>query len=128
MRVRGRSLDTFLQEQGFRWRVGTVAVVVLLMFTLLLYRLYVLQVQRHEAFALRAETNRQAEHAGGGDHRADIDAQFPQHHHDRHRHDDDVGDPPHHRTERLGPFLPLALLARPDLFAAAMTMSVLVAK
>ena len=60
MRVRGRSLDTFLQEQGFRWRVGTVAVVVLLLFALLVYRLYVLQVQRHEAFALRAETNRTA--------------------------------------------------------------------
>ena len=60
MRVRGRSLDTFLQEQGFRGRGGTVAVVVLLLFALLVYRLYVLQVQRHEAFALRAETNRTA--------------------------------------------------------------------
>ena len=60
MRGRGRSLYTFAQEQGFRWRVGTLAVVVLLLFLLLAYRLYVLQVQRHEVFAQRAESNRTA--------------------------------------------------------------------
>ncbi len=48
------------QEQGFRLRVWAVAILVLLMFAVLVYRLYVLQVQRHEAFALRAESNRTA--------------------------------------------------------------------
>lgn len=48
------------REQGFRLRLWAMALLVLLMFGILGYRLYVLQVQRHEAFALRAESNRTA--------------------------------------------------------------------
>lgn len=59
-RLSFRSLYTQAQEQGFRLRVGVLALVVLLLFVLLAYRLYVLQVQRHEAFAQRAESNRTA--------------------------------------------------------------------
>ena len=55
-----RGLYTPTQELGFRWRVVVLAVVVLLLFALLAYRLYVLQVQRYEAFAQRAESNRTA--------------------------------------------------------------------
>src|SRR5574344_1703003 len=57
-RLRGLYAPT--QELGFRWRVVVLAVVVLLLFALLAYRLYVLQVQRYEAFAQRAESNRTA--------------------------------------------------------------------
>ena len=46
--------------QKFRLRVAVIAVVVLLMFGVLLYRLFVLQVVRHDAFAERAESNRTA--------------------------------------------------------------------
>ena len=59
-RLSFRSLYTQAQEQGFRTRVGVLALVVLLLFTLLAYRLYVLQVQRYESFAQRAESNRTA--------------------------------------------------------------------
>ena len=46
--------------QKFRLRIWVVAVLVLLMFGLLVYRLFVLQVVRHDAFAERAESNRTA--------------------------------------------------------------------
>lgn len=59
-RLSFRSLYTQEQEQDFRARIGVLALVVLLLFVLLAYRLYVLQVQRHEAFAQRAESNRTA--------------------------------------------------------------------
>ena len=44
----------------FRVRIAVVALVVLLMFGVLLYRLFVLQVVRHDSFAERAESNRTA--------------------------------------------------------------------
>lgn len=44
----------------FRVRIAVVALVVLLMFCVLLYRLFVLQVLRHDSFAERAESNRTA--------------------------------------------------------------------
>ena len=44
--------------QKFRMRLWVVAIVVLLMFLLLVFRLFVLQVVRHDAFAERAENNR----------------------------------------------------------------------
>ncbi|MGE8396108.1 MAG: penicillin-binding protein 2, partial [Comamonas sp.] len=44
----------------FRLRVWVVALVVLLMFGLLVFRLFTLQVVRHDAFAERAESNRTA--------------------------------------------------------------------
>ncbi|MGN1056730.1 MAG: penicillin-binding protein 2, partial [Comamonas sp.] len=48
------------EHHKFRVRVWVVALVVLLMFSLLVYRLFVLQVVRHDAFAERAESNRTA--------------------------------------------------------------------
>ncbi len=59
-RLNFRTLYTQAQEQGFRWRVGALAALVLLLFSLLAYRLYVLQVQRYDAFTQRAESNRTA--------------------------------------------------------------------
>ena len=47
-------------QQRFRLRVWVIGLVVLLMFGVLLYRLVVLQVERHENFAERAESNRTA--------------------------------------------------------------------
>lgn len=44
----------------FRLRIWVVALVVLLMFGLLVFRLFTLQVVRHDAFAERAESNRTA--------------------------------------------------------------------
>ncbi len=44
----------------FRLRIWVVAIVVLLMFGVLVFRLFVLQVVRHDAFAERAESNRTA--------------------------------------------------------------------
>jgi len=48
------------EQYKFRLRVGAVALLVLLLFCILLFRLFVLQVVRHDAFAERAENNRTA--------------------------------------------------------------------
>jgi penicillin-binding protein 2 len=48
------------EAQKFRLRLWVVAIVVLLMLGLLVFRLVVLQVVRHDAFAERAESNRTA--------------------------------------------------------------------
>lgn len=48
------------EQSKFRLRLAVIAVLVLLMFSILLYRLIVLQVVRHDAFAERAESNRTA--------------------------------------------------------------------
>ena len=48
------------EQQKFRLRVWVVGVVVLLMLGVLFFRLFVLQVVRHDAFAERAESNRTA--------------------------------------------------------------------
>lgn len=48
------------EQYKFRLRIATVALLVLLMFGILLFRLFVLQVVRHDAFAERAENNRTA--------------------------------------------------------------------
>ena len=53
-----RNLDAELTR--FRLRLAVVALVVLGCFTLIGWRLYVLQVVRHDAYAERAETNRTA--------------------------------------------------------------------
>ena len=53
-----RNLDAELTR--FRLRLAVVALVVLGCFTLIGWRLYVLQVLRHDAYAERAETNRTA--------------------------------------------------------------------
>ncbi|RRD56394.1 penicillin-binding protein 2 [Comamonadaceae bacterium OH2545_COT-014] len=54
--IRNAEADT----ARFRLRVGVVALVIVLAFGLLAWRLYVLQVQRHAELAERAETNRTA--------------------------------------------------------------------
>lgn len=55
-----RSLRSPEHEVDFRWRVGVLGLMVLFLFGLLVYRMHVLQVQRYEAFAQRAESNRTA--------------------------------------------------------------------
>lgn len=52
--------DSEHELSRFRLRLLVVAVVVLLMFSILVFRLFVLQVVRHDAFAQRAESNRTA--------------------------------------------------------------------
>ena len=52
--------DSEHELSRFRLRLLVVAVVVLLLFGLLVFRLFVLQVVRHDAFAERAESNRTA--------------------------------------------------------------------
>ena len=52
--------NTEAEQQRFRVRVWAVALVVLVMFGILLSRLVVLQVVRHDALAERAESNRTA--------------------------------------------------------------------
>lgn len=49
-----------VELQKFRLRIWVVALVVLLLLGILLFRLTVLQVVRHDAFAERAESNRTA--------------------------------------------------------------------
>ena len=53
-----RNLEAELTR--FRLRLVVVALVVLGCFALICWRLYVLQVVRHDAYAERAETNRTA--------------------------------------------------------------------
>ncbi|MBF6632312.1 MAG: penicillin-binding protein 2 [Comamonas sp.] len=52
--------NTEAEQQRFRLRVWVVALMVLLMFGILVFRLTVLQVARHDALAERAESNRTA--------------------------------------------------------------------
>ncbi|WP_303230510.1 penicillin-binding protein 2 [Comamonas kerstersii] len=52
--------DSEHELSRFRLRLLVVAVVVLLMFSILVFRLFMLQVVRHDAFAQRAESNRTA--------------------------------------------------------------------
>lgn len=48
------------EQRRFRLRLAVIALLVLLLFGILCYRLMVLQVTRHDAFAQRAESNRTA--------------------------------------------------------------------
>lgn len=52
--------NTEMQQRRFRLRVWVVGLAVLVMFGVLVFRLFVLQVVRHDTFAQRAESNRTA--------------------------------------------------------------------
>src|SRR5574344_1459624 len=52
--------NTEMQQRRFRLRVWVVGLAVLMLFGVLIFRLFVLQVVRHDTFAQRAESNRTA--------------------------------------------------------------------
>ena len=52
--------NTEMQQRRFRLRVWVMGLAVLLLFGVLIFRLFVLQVVRHDTFAQRAESNRTA--------------------------------------------------------------------